>query len=199
MPTGLELEVSLRWLRPRIWRRFVLRDDLTFRDLHDAIQDGFGWTDSHLWEFSKPGRGGATIAVADGLDPDDGWTTDDADTPEASEVTLASYFRSRGPKKRVYTYDFGDHWVHEVALRRRVELPDASRRRLLAGARACPPEDCGGEPGYGACVAFVLTGKHPWQDADEFADWLGDWRPEAFDLDAARREFDVGPDEKRRG
>ena len=37
--------VELRGIEPRIWRRFLLRLDQTFEDLHKAIQDAAGWQD----------------------------------------------------------------------------------------------------------------------------------------------------------
>ena len=190
MPSYFEFDVALREIRPRIWRRFLLHQQATFQDLHDAIQDAFGWTDSHLWEFSRAEKRGAPIAASRGDELTADWRSDDEDVPDPADIRLASFFTPRGPKKCRYLYDFGDRWDHVVALRRRVELPEPFGRRLLDGARACPPEDCGGVPGYAACCAFVATGKHPWQDAGEFAEWLGDWRPGAFDLEAAKRDFD---------
>lgn len=50
------------------------------------------------------------------------------------------------PRERfLYGYDFGDGWQHVVRVER--ILPGAPGRLLparIGGARACPPEDCGG-------------------------------------------------------
>jgi len=54
-----------------------------------------------------------------------------------------------------------------------------------------PPEDCGGIPGYENCVAVVLdkaTGEI--DDPEYLRGWLGDWRPDQFDLAAAKKQFD---------
>ena len=78
-------------------------------------------------------------------------------------------------------------------MKRGVELPEKFRRRLVAGARACPPEDCGGAGAYFACCEFVATGKHPDMDSEDsadFKDWLGRWNPDAFNLAAVKRKFD---------
>ena len=48
-----------------------------------------------------------------------------------------------------YEYDFGDSWTHAVvveSLERNVE--PLKHAVCLEGARACPPEDCGGFPGF---------------------------------------------------
>ena len=58
------------------------------------------------------------------------------------------------------------------------------KRRLSAGRRACPPEDCRGVLGYERMVKFAMTGEDPWEDDPEsLAEWLGDWNPDGFDLE----------------
>jgi hypothetical protein len=111
--------------------------------------------------------------------------------PPAEEVALSSYFGEGGASSCVYEYDFGDGWLHDVKLVRVVERPERFRRRLLAGKRAFPPEDCGGLGGYQRCVEFLKTGRDDLNDDPEgFAGWLGDWKPEGFNLEAAKARFD---------
>jgi pRiA4b ORF-3-like protein len=143
MPRYYELEVLLRDAKPRIWRRFLIADNASFLDLHEAIQDACGWTDTHLFAFHD--RGGEPIA---GL-PDDEYGEPD---PDAKKVKLRSYFDGEEGTSCVYEYDFGDSWEHDVKLVRTAELPEKFARKLLGGARAFPPEDCGGIPGYEECV-----------------------------------------------
>jgi hypothetical protein len=63
-----------------------------------------------------------------------------------------------------------------------------SRRGLkyavcLAGTNACPPEDCGGSPGYDHLLAVLADPTH--QDPEHLAQWAGDaFDPSAFDLGA---------------
>lgn len=190
MPAYLEFEVSLREIKPRIWRRFLLPQAATFQNLHDAIQAAAGWEDYHLWEFRGWGRTGTTLASPAG--ERDGWT--DEPLPDARKTRLADHFATKGDRC-LYTYDFGDTWEHEVKLRNVVELPEKFKRRLIAGARAFPPEDCGGTLGYYVCLAAVGAldprelGDYPAEELAERQEWLGDWTPD-FDLEAARRDFD---------
>ena len=55
----------------------------------------------------------------------------------------------------------------------------------IGGRRACPPEDCGGVPGY-----FRLQQAFMEPDNEEFSDereWIGgEWDPEAFSPEAIR-------------
>lgn len=46
-----QLKITLKWSEPPIWRRVVVRADMTLDRLHDVIQIGMGWTDSHLHQF----------------------------------------------------------------------------------------------------------------------------------------------------
>lgn len=119
-----------------VWRRLLVRGDATLADLHETLQVALGWTDEHLhrfrihgWEFAIPRVG------APGFD-------------DARRVRLTRFgFRVR--ERFLYEYDFTDGWLHEV----RVEaiLPWAHGRRYpvcAAGARAAPPEECGGPWAY---------------------------------------------------
>jgi hypothetical protein len=177
MPKYFEFEVSLSDVVPRIWRRFLIREDATFMDLHETIQDACGWSSCHLFVFHTPDE--EPIA---GI-PDDGYA--DGPDPDAMEIKLSSYF---GPGRRTqcfYVYDFGDAWEHEVKLLDVRELPEDFERRFVDGARAFPKEDCGGLPGYKDCVRVATTGK----DRDGLLEWLSGWHPEKFDPARLRRDL----------
>ena len=51
MTAYFEFEVSLEGTKPRVWRRFRLRKDATFHELHDTIQKACGWQNYHLFDF----------------------------------------------------------------------------------------------------------------------------------------------------
>lgn len=190
MPRYLELRVSLWDIKPEIWRRFLLPDNATFEDLHEAIQDSFGWEYDHLYEF-RDKKGRDTIARAE-FDED---FSENGDVPTTDELKLPSFFK-RSSTKCVYVYDFGDNWKHVVELVKAVELPERFKRRLLDGARACPLEDCGGVYGYYECVRVAGMSEEDIEKADEPGDigerkeWMGDWDPEAFDLKKVKKKFD---------
>ncbi|MHB8522841.1 MAG: plasmid pRiA4b ORF-3 family protein [Limisphaerales bacterium] len=82
-----------------------------------------------------------------------------------------------------YEYDFGDSWEHEITVDK-ILPPDAAASGTalcLEGARACPPEDCGGVWGYDNLLKVLKNRKHP--EHKSMKEWLG----RAFDADA----FDV--------
>lgn len=183
MAKCLDLEVSLVALPPKIWRRFLMDAHASFLDLHEAIQEAGPWQNYHLFSFQD--QKNRPIA---GL-PDDEYGESD---PDARKIKLASHFRRAG-SMCLYGYDFGDNWWHKVLLLEMVEPPKKIFRSLLDGARAFPPEDCGGQGGYDDCVA-VATGRKKDQDRRV---WLGDRIPEAFDLKSFKRVFDLNKRRKK--
>ena len=181
-----EFEVSLRYIEPRIWRRFQIERRATFAHLHVAIQVGFGWEHAHLWEFRTRARRGRALA---GPAMADVWSLREP-PPDAESTKLGGFFGPRKHRRCVYVYDFGDFWVHDVLFRRRFASPGRFHRRLIAGERAGPLEDCGGVPGYKRLVEFLQTGVDPWEeDPAVLKEWYGHWDPEAFDLETARMRF----------
>jgi hypothetical protein len=180
-------EVSLLGIKPRIWRSFLLRANSSFFDLHEAIQDACGWQNYHMFQFWPPRRGEPLAGI-----PDESGFSNGA--PDATQVPLACHVPDQPGIVGLYEYDFGDSWMHDVMLTESVERPGRALRILTGGDRSFPPEDSGGIGGYKRCVA-AATGK--WkasmggkEEHAEFKDWLGGWKPDAFDRAAAKRAFD---------
>ena len=58
----------------------------------------------------------------------------------------------------------------------------------LEGARACPPEDCGGPGGYEEFLAAIRDPKH--ERHAELLEWIGHpFNPEGFDLKLLNSEL----------
>ncbi|NKB65021.1 MAG: plasmid pRiA4b ORF-3 family protein [Gammaproteobacteria bacterium] len=55
-PGVYQFRVSLKSISPMIWRRCLIRTDMTLADLHYTIQIMMGWTDYHLNEFKIHGK-----------------------------------------------------------------------------------------------------------------------------------------------
>lgn len=179
---ALDLRITLRWVRPEIWRLIRVPHDVRLDRLHHVLQTAFGWTNSHLHQFivgeprKRPERyigdvqGARESGFADDLPP----------TDDERKCTLDQLLVKPGDRLD-YEYDFGDGWHHEIALV--AVTPQAMRLSsalCLDGARAGPPEDCGGPPGYENFVAAVADPKHP--EHDDLLDWIGgEFDPEAFD------------------
>ncbi len=172
-----QFRVELKDVTPPIWRRIQVPSTYSFWDLHVAIQDAMGWLDYHLHAFRivNPATGtGETIGIPDEDFPDEiptlpGW-----------EVSIAEYFSPENSRAD-YEYDFGDDWMHEVALEATAPREGTGQYpRCLDGRRACPPEDCGGPRGY-ADLLRVL--RDPTDDEHErMLTWVGgSFDPARFD------------------
>jgi hypothetical protein len=181
MPRELfQFKVELVDIQPAIWRRVQIRATETFWALHCAVQDAMGWQDCHLHEF-RIANGQRRVRI--GI-PDPDGDTDPPGYRASWEERLDDYFVEGVSWE--YRYDFGDGWVHQLTPEKR--LPAALRARYprcVGGARACPPEDCGGTGGYQDFVEAVLTVSHP-QHEEMLEWWGGPFDPDRFDARAVR-------------
>lgn len=164
-----QIKVTLRDVRPPIWRRLLVPSDILLPQLHEVLQVAIGWTNSHLHLFRV---GGACYA------PPGDWEPVGADSRSVALVDLAAKQGSR----LVYEYDFGDGWTHDIVVE--AVLPEPCQAvRCTAGRRRCPPEDCGGPWGYQEFLAALADRSH--ERHEEIRDWCGDdFDPEEFDVDA---------------
>ena len=174
-------QIRLRDIEPPIWRMIEIPASASFWELHVAIQDAMGWLDYHLHEFSVPlSPAGQPFKI--GI-PDDEFRDD---VLSGWEEPIALYFRAPG-NRAMYWYDFGDDWRHDVTLVAiEARIKGTKYPRCIAGERACPPEDCGGPPGYFDLLHALAEPNHP--ERQELLQWLsgdrardGTWDPEAFD------------------
>ena len=181
-----QYKITLLGPQPPIWRRIQVPAAYSFWDLHVAIQDAMGWLDCHLHCFSPMRKGQPNPRHRIGI-PDDL----ENDTQAGWQIPIGFHFETPG-KTMHYEYDFGDGWEHEVLLEG-VLLREKGTKypRCLDGARACPPEDCGGTPGYEELLTVLARGKG--EAYEEMIYWLG-WHPgkyhpydpEAFDPASVR-------------
>ncbi|MFA5343954.1 MAG: plasmid pRiA4b ORF-3 family protein [Kiritimatiellia bacterium] len=177
---AIQFKVALRYIRPPIWRRIVLPDNYTLGQLHDAIQVAMGWQDCHLHAF-RFGDVHYTSQQACEMGEMD---------MENEKTLFLSRVVTRAKQKFIYEYDFGDSWLHEVVVEKILPFdPQMKYPVCLAGARACPPEDCGSFPGYGD-ILEALKAPNKTDEQKELLEWLGDgYDPERFDLDTLNRRL----------
>lgn len=176
------ITVTLSGIEPEIWRRLLVPSDITLARFHDVLQAAMGWYDMHLHDFEI---GDAHYGMR--LD-------DDVDLPwevrDEAKYTLGELVEEGDVF--TYVYDFGDGWRHEVLVERVLGKPDGLEivgALCLDGARACPPEDCGGPPGYERMLGVLANRRDP--EHVEVREWAGDWEPEAFDVDAVNLQVAV--------
>lgn len=116
-----------------IYRRLLVRSDMSLADLHYAIQTVMGWEGFHLHRFlihgKTYGNEDANYIVRYGA---------------PGKPTLGDFAFEQG-ERFLYEYDFISWWQHEIRMEE--ILPFEAKKTYpvcIGGKRACPPEDCGG-------------------------------------------------------
>jgi hypothetical protein len=172
-----QLKVRLLEIEPPIWRRLQVRGSTTLSKLHAILQDLAGWTNSHLYSFDVAGKS------YEEPDPE-------AEGANARKTQLARLGLQVGNRFE-YLYDFGDYWAHEVLLEEILPPdPDTVYPLCLDGARAWPPEDSGGPPGYDAILEALQNPSDA--SSGETLEWLPrGYDPEIFDLRATNRILEL--------
>lgn len=169
-----ELRVTLRDIKPPIWRRLRVPADISLAVLHEILQIAFGWTNSHLHEFLI---GDICFGMAD--IENEILLVDERAAPLGAVACAGSTF--------LYHYDFGDDWEHDVTVERMMDGDDETIE-CTGGAQACPPEDCGGPHGYARLLEVLANPK----DAEyaEMKEWVGRrFDPEKFNLAAVNKKL----------
>ena len=173
-----QVKVTLAGVRPAVWRRLLVSSDDSLRRFHDILQVALGWTDSHLHMFDF---GTERYGYPD-PDGDIDWIKDDARVQLGSMLVAVK-------DSLIYDYDFGDSWSHKIVLEQIVAEPgELVAPTCLGGARACPPEDCGGVGGYVEFLRAINDPLHP--EHAELVEWIGgEFDPEQFDAEAVNLEL----------
>ncbi len=179
----LQFKIQIKRItKPPVWRRITVPAHFSFLRLHDVIQMAFGWSSTHLFEFSdKEFMNGISISI-----PFDNEQSKE-DFYNASKLKIKDIFSEVG-QRFIYTYDFGDDWVHDIFLEDIIMNKD-KKARCLGGRGACPPEDCGGVWGYER-IKGVLRMAPTSEEAVEYRQWLNlspykEWDAKYFNLEAA--------------
>jgi hypothetical protein len=154
-----QIKVTLNGIKPPIWRRLVVPSSIPLKDLHNVLQLAFGWSDSHLHQFCA-----RRIPLE-----------------RSGRVRLDEILRTE-KDVMTYEYDFGDGWEHSILLEKVLGPAKATDRpSCIEGARAGPPEDCGGVWGYAELLKVVSDPSHP--EHGRMLEWVGpDFDPEQFDI-----------------
>ena len=171
-----QLQVVLLGGKQPVWRQLQVPGDASLDWLHAVLQVAIGWTNSHLHQF-RVGE--------DCYSDTRHHFAEFADDPEILEERKFTLQQIAPCEQDVfgYEYDFGDSWEHAITVDK-ILSPEAiasTTALCLNGARACPPEDCGGMWGYENLLKILKNRKHP--EYRSMSEWLGrEFDAEAFDV-----------------
>lgn len=134
---GYQLKITIKNSHPPIWRRILVPSHITFFDLDDIIEAAFGWQHDHMFAFDFRDVGEEFIG-----------------TPIRGEEDTASACIDewmREGRSFLYTYDFGDDWVHTVKVEKVIEY-DKRYPQVMKSKGPNMIEDCGGIWGFYDCM-----------------------------------------------
>ena len=168
--TVYQLKVTLRDIKPPIWRRLQVESSITLSQLHLIIQAAMGWYNCHLHSF--------TIGGIEYGKPEPNYGLELRDENKAKLGSLIKQEKA----KFFYTYDFGDSWEHLILVEKILpKEPNITYPICIKAKRACPPEDCGGPWGYMEFLEAIQNPNHP--EHESFLEWLGgSFDSEFYDL-----------------
>ena len=176
-----QIKVPLLGTKPPIWRRLLVPADLTLAQLHNALQIAMVWEDGHMHEFRVGQRRFGHPEPADPFMR--------MPRTESERTMRLSAVLGRTGAKMIYAYDFGDSWEHGILLEKQLLAdPDTTYPVCTDGKLACPPEDCGGIPGYYNLLDALADPQNP--EHEEMRDWIGDdFDPQAFSVDSVNQKL----------
>ena len=98
----LRIKLTLRDVRPPVWRRVEVASTTTLDRLHQVIQAAMGWENCHLHEFN---------------DDEFAYSSIDPEFVDAIDSRTVTIGELAGVGDRLsYWYDLGDDWWHDVTL-----------------------------------------------------------------------------------
>lgn len=180
-----QFKITLLGTTPTIWRR-IQTADCKLNTLHQHIQAAMGWTNSHLHHFLI-GRQRYGIPK---------WLDDpmlNSKVIDSTKIWVSDLVPPGGKRCTFeYAYDMGDYWEHEILFEG--QLPPDPKLKYplcLEGARACPPEDCGGVPGYEHMLDVLVDPEH--EEYEAVVEWIGGpFDPSSFDVKRATARMTKG-------
>ena len=169
-----QMKITLKDVKPPIWRRIQVKSDITLHSLHRTIQTVMGWEDGHLHEFN--------IFGASYGDPEQEVGSDE------KKVRL-NKLHLEEKHKFLYVYDFGDNWEHTILVEKILPMDEKKQYPIcLTGKRSGPLEDCGGPWGYMDLLDVISDPNDP--EYDERIDWVGeDFDSELFDIEKINKRL----------
>lgn len=187
-----QVYAELYHYKPKMWRRFLIPDNLTMGELASVIMTMFRMEDKHLWSFQIPSNRNKIEVL--GYKEERSEFTDFLMAMRCKQPPKKHYaFRtkmkkviSEENKKFQFLYDFGDDWEIKLKIEKFDVDVDASKTQVpqvLKGEGYGILEDCGGIGGL-LEIREVLIEKSG-EEYENLCEWLdtNELNLDAFNVD----------------
>lgn len=204
-----QIHAELHGYEPKIWRRFLVQDDVTMAKLSYIIMAMFEMDVSHMFDFHIPvvknlkvrtgktkskdkdvalqkfenltGRRDVRLEIPNEFNED----FDDGKSIDSRDVKLAEIFAKKG-EKAVFNYDYGDGWKIDIKIEKIITDKEFDAKELpciVAGEGLGIIEDCGGIWGLADIAEAYKKGSG--KEYDNYVEWLGDEKLDltSFDIE----------------
>lgn len=183
MSEVIQLTISIQKSAPLIYRTVLVKKETTFFELHHIIQIVMGWQNYHLFEFNLDGF---RIGLIEETEKGNGYGSDqvlDATT------TIMTDILSLDKDIFQYNYDFGDCWLHDIAVEQLLKKENKAFYPVCIDGRLnCPPEDCGGIQGFYHTLDVIRDKNHP--EYKDTRQWVGKkYNPDLFEKEKINRKL----------
>jgi|GEM_PF-4897817 len=177
MIKALELNVILMDVEPYVWRKILVKDDITFEKFHSILQATMGWEDNSLYEFETLNDGFENI----------GTLYSDLKN-DATKMTLKDIFNFDDVIGYIYDVQ-KSKWVHRIERKQFWKVKEDQQYPIcLEGENQCPPEKSKGAENYVNLMGAFRDKEH--KDYKKSRRVLGkDFDPTHFDLKAINKRL----------
>ena len=177
---AVTLSVELLGSKRKIWRSFVVKNDIMLSDLHDILQIILGWRDAHLHEFIVHKLHFGDVAFNEETDPKL-YSIDERTAPLSQIIHSV---------KTSFLYNYDNDWHHKIRIVSILPLEkNLFYPSCISGQNACPPEDLVGIEEYDKLIADLAKKGRKYEERRE---WLvqGGYKnfdPKSFNIDAVNK------------
>jgi len=172
-----KIRIELIYSEPLIWREFYVEANTLLPEFHEIIQIIMGWENAHMHQFIHDRN---FYGMPDPYD--------ELGTIDYQDVKISDLLTKK-KEALIYEYDFGDSWEHKIVLKSIEETVGFNQLPYCEkGKMACPPEDCGGIPGYENLVRVLSNPED--EEYEDMIMWLGGkYNAELLEIDKINKNL----------
>jgi hypothetical protein len=169
--SGYQLKITLKEVKPPVWRRVLVPSGISFSQLCVILLETMGWLGGHLYEFRFDKKGLSILHAIHEYNLAEAMfaRAGSSKTMDANEACIDDFLKEG--ERFGFDYDFGDGWRHSVDVEKLLDDREVLCPEVLKYKGNCPPEDVGGPVGYENFLRIMSDKDCP--EHGEMEEWAG--------------------------